>query len=91
MIHPYSTEEIRERADYFGKALEMYINQFSYAEIGRELGADPRIVEFEVERLKYTLSTTDEHYNIFWNILAMPGRWNWRPTEKGLALIGEKE
>ena len=89
MILPYTTDEIRQRADYLGKILEMCINTGDYAQIGRELGADPRVVEVEVERLKYTIQKTDYGFEIWWYILRMPDRWDWRPTKKGLALIGK--
>lgn len=89
-ITPYTRPEIQARAGYFGRLVELEIRGKDHQQIATELGSEPKTVAEELRRITHTIQTSPDDFEIIWDDLRLPERFNWQVTTKGMNLLRPK-
>lgn len=89
LAFPYSRKKIQQKAEYFGRLLELEIRGYDYESIASRIGSTPGDVAYELYKLHLTIETSEDDVEIIWDDLHLPGHFDWRPTEKYLKSISK--
>lgn len=79
----YSRDEIKKKSEYYGRILELDIRGYTQDEISQKVGVQTENIVQDLKILRDTIRSSNDDFEIIWNDLHLPGRFDWQPTTKG--------